>query len=144
MFWSVPAYYGTARSGILPPGQPKGREIMKPLIAMLALALMLPAAAYAQANGGRDPMRGFKLTDTNGDGQLSYDEFRTMNLKLMDRQVARHPDGKLAAATPEQRETMIKRRFAAIDSNQDGVIDQVEWTNRPHGRQRPAPAEDRS
>jgi len=72
---------------------------MKPLIAMLALALMLPAAAHAQANGGRDPLRGFKLTDTNGDGQLSYDEFKTMNLKLIDRQVARHPDGRLAAAT---------------------------------------------
>ena len=121
---------------------------MKPLIAMLALALVLPTAAFAPAHaqdsGGRDPLRGFKLTDTNGDGQLSYDEFKTMNLKLIDRQVARHPDGRLAAATPDQREAMIKRRFAAIDSNQDGVIDQVEWTNRPHGRQRPAPAPDHS
>jgi hypothetical protein len=116
---------------------------MKPLIAMLALALVLPAAAYAPAHaedsGGRDPLRGFKLTDTNGDGQLSYDEFKTMSLKRIDRAVARHPDGKLAAATPDEREAMIKRRFAAIDSNQDGVIDQTEWTNRPHGHQRPAP-----
>jgi hypothetical protein len=117
---------------------------MKPLIAMLALALVLPATVYAQDSGGRDPLRGFKLTDTNGDGQLSYDEFKTMNLKLMDRQVARHPDGKLAAATAEQREAMIKHRFAAIDSNQDGVIDQTEWTNRPHGRQRPAAPTDHS
>ena len=117
---------------------------MKPLIAMLALALVLPVAAHAQDTTGRDPLRGFKLTDTNGDGQLSYDEFKTMSLKLMDRQVARHPDGKLAAATPEQREALIKRRFAAIDSNQDGVIDQAEWTNRPHGRHGPASTTDHS
>jgi Ca2+-binding EF-hand superfamily protein len=109
---------------------------MKPLIAMLTLALSLPvaAAAYAQDTPQRDPLRGFKLSDTNGDGQLSYDEYRAMSLKMIDRAVARRPEGRLASASPEQREALIKQRFAAIDTNKDGMIDQTEWTNRPHGR----------
>jgi hypothetical protein len=114
---------------------------MKPLIATLALALVLPAAiASAQTNTptGRDPLRGFKLTDTNGDGQISYDEYKTMSAKLMERRVAQHPDSRLASASPDQREAMIKKRFAALDANQDGSIDQTEWINRPHGRTRPA------
>jgi hypothetical protein len=120
---------------------------MKALIATLALALVLPAAvASAQTDtpGGRDPLRGFKLTDTNGDGQISYDEYKTMSQKLMERRVAQHPDSRLASATPEQREAMIKKRFAAVDTNQDGLIDQTEWVNRPHGRARPAPSQDHS
>jgi len=118
---------------------------MKPLIAMLTLALSLPVAvaASAQDTPQRDPLRGFKLTDTNGDGQLSYDEYRAMSLRMIDRAVARRPDGRLASATAEQREALIKQRFAAIDANKDGVIDQAEWTNRPHGR-RPAPESDHS
>jgi Ca2+-binding EF-hand superfamily protein len=118
---------------------------MKPLIAMLTLALSLPiaAAASAQDTPQRDPLRGFKLSDTNGDGQLSYDEYRAMSLKMIDRAVARRPESRLASASPEEREALIKQRFAAIDTNQDGVIDQTEWTNRPHGR-RPAPESDHS
>jgi hypothetical protein len=117
----------------------------KPLIVTLALALMLPAAARAAdpQTGGRDPLRGFKQIDANGDGQLSYDEYKTMSEKLMERRVAQHPDSRLAAANPDQREAMIKKRFAALDTNQDGVIDQTEWTNRPH-RTRSAPDADHS
>jgi Ca2+-binding EF-hand superfamily protein len=123
-------------------------RIMKPLIVTLALALMLPAAARAadSQTGGRDPMRGFKLIDANGDGQLSYDEYKTMSQKLMERRVAQHPDSRLASANPDQREAMIKKRFAALDANQDGVIDTTEWTNRPHRARsaEPVPGADHS
>jgi Ca2+-binding EF-hand superfamily protein len=119
---------------------------MKPLIATLTLALILPAAAaMAQDAAPRDPMRGFKLSDTNGDGQLSYDEYHAMSMKMIDRAVARRPDSRMASATPEQREALIKQRFAAIDANKDGVIDATEWANRPHGRgARPATPPDHS
>ncbi|MEJ0067902.1 MAG: EF-hand domain-containing protein [Pseudomonadota bacterium] len=121
---------------------------MKTLIATLALTLVLPVvAAQAQDSapkGGRDPLRGFKLTDTDGDGKVSYGEYKTMSEKLMARRVAQHPDSRLAAANPDQREAMIKKRFVAMDANQDGMIDPAEWTNRPHGRTRSTPNADHS
>jgi Ca2+-binding EF-hand superfamily protein len=112
---------------------------MKPLIAALALTLALPLAAAHAADGGRDPTRGFKALDANGDGRISYDEYKTVSEKRIERFVARHPDGKLAAATPDQREVMIKARFDAIDANHDGAIDETEWANRPR-----AAAQDRT
>ncbi len=118
---------------------------MRPLIATLALALTLPFAAAQAADapapaGGRNPLRGFKALDANSDGRVSFDEYKTVSEKRIERFVARHPDGKLAAATPDQRATMIKTRFDAIDTNHDGAIDQTEWTNRPHGRRTQQPS----
>jgi Ca2+-binding EF-hand superfamily protein len=101
---------------------------MKPWIVALALTLAVPVASHAAE---RDPARGFKTLDTDGDGRISYAEYKTASQKRIDRFVARHPDGKLAAATPEQREVMIKARFDTIDANHDGAIDETEWTNRP-------------
>jgi Ca2+-binding EF-hand superfamily protein len=103
---------------------------MKPLIAALALTLALPLAAQA-ADAARDPARGFKALDANSDGRISFDEYKAVSEKRMERFVARHPDGKLAAASPEQRQIMIKARFDAIDANHDGAIDATEWANRP-------------
>jgi Ca2+-binding EF-hand superfamily protein len=101
---------------------------MKPWIAALALTLALPVASHAAE---RDPARGFKTLDTDGDGRISFAEYKTVSQKRIDRFIARHPDGKLAAATPEQRETMMKARFDAIDANHDGAIDAAEWAARP-------------
>lgn len=111
---------------------------MRPLIAAMALALALPltlpvSAAYA---ADADAPRGFKALDADGDGKISFDEYKAMSEKRIERFVARHPDGKLAAATPDQRAVMIKARFDAIDANHDGAIDATEWANRPHGRPR--------
>jgi hypothetical protein len=100
---------------------------MRPLLAALALTLALPLAAQA----ADDPPRGFKALDTDGDGRITYDEYKAVSQKRIERFVARHPDGKLAAASPEQREVMIKARFDAIDTNHDGAIDPAEWANRP-------------
>lgn len=105
---------------------------MKPLIAALALALALPVVAHA----ADDPARGFKALDANGDGRISYDEYKAVSEKRIERFVERHPDGKLAAASPEQREVMIKARFDAIDANHDGAIDATEWANRPRAAAR--------
>ena len=104
---------------------------MKPWIAALALTLALPVASHAAE---RDPARSFKALDADGNGSVSYAEYQSASQKRMERFVARHPDGKLAAATPEQREVMIKARFDAIDANHDGAIDATEWANRPRAQ----------
>ncbi|HUA55223.1 MAG TPA: EF-hand domain-containing protein [Candidatus Sulfotelmatobacter sp.] len=113
---------------------------MRPLIAAMALALAVPLAlpltAARAADTDQNPPRGFKTLDADGDGKISFDEYKTVSEKRIARFVARHPDGKLAAATPDQREVMIKARFDAIDANHDGAIDETEWANRPHGRPR--------
>ena len=101
---------------------------MKPWIAALALAIALPAAAHAAE---RDPARGFMALDADGDGHVSYAEYKAVSEKRIERFIARHPDGKLAAAGPGQRELMIKARFDAIDANHDGTIDATEWAQRP-------------
>ena len=96
---------------------------MKPWIAALALTLALPVASHAAE---RDPARGFKALDADGNGAISYAEYKSASEKRIERFVARHPDGKLAAATPEQREGMIKARFDAIDANHDGLVTREE------------------
>ena len=101
---------------------------MKRLIAALALTLVLPAASHA---ADRDPARGFKALDADRDGRISYAEYKAVSDKRIERAVARHPDGKLAAASGEQRELTIKARFDAIDANHDGTIDASEWAQRP-------------
>ncbi len=107
---------------------------MKLHTAALAFALVLPVAipitAHA-ADAAGDAPRGFTRLDADGDGKISYAEYKAVSEKRIERFVARHPDGKLAAATPEQREGMIKARFDAIDANHDGTIDATEWANRP-------------
>src|SRR5258708_26100079 len=111
---------------------PPRTSIMKPWIAALALAIALPTLAHAAE---RDPARGFKALDADRDGRVSYAEYKAVSEKRIERAVARHPDGKLAAASGEQRELTIKARFAAINANHDGTIHATEWAKRP----RPAP-----
>jgi Ca2+-binding EF-hand superfamily protein len=108
---------------------------MKRLIAALGLAVILPlAAANAAPAPARDPMHGFTRLDLNTDGRITLDEFRAASQRWMERAITRHPDGRLAKASDEQRDTMIVRRFERVDVNKDGVIDAAEWTQRPHHR----------
>lgn len=111
---------------------------MKRLIAALGLAVVLPlAAANAAAPSAapaRDPMHGFTRLDLDTDGRVTFDEYRTASLHWMERMIARHPEGKLAKASVEERDTMIVRRFERIDTNRDGAIDSAEWAARPHRR----------
>ena len=107
---------------------------MKPWIAALAaITLMLPVASHAAE---RDAARGFKALDADGNGQISFAEYKAVSEKRIERFIARHPDGKLAAASAEQRALTIKARFDAIDANHDGVIDAAEWAKRPRAQTR--------
>ena len=119
---------------------------MKRLLAVLGLCAVVPLAACSVAESAsaptatptvaraHDPMRGFTRLDANTDGRVSIDEFRAGNLRWMERVIARHPDGKLAKVSVEQREAMIVRKFERIDTNKDGMIDTAEWAARPHHR----------
>lgn len=107
---------------------------MRPLLAALALSvtLTLPfVPAHAQTTQ-RDPAAGFAQADTDHDGKLSFDEYKAMSDTVVARRVAEQPDGRLAKATPEQRATMVKRRFDNTDRNHDGTIDAAEWAKRPN------------
>ncbi len=105
---------------------------MKRLLAALGLAVALPlAAANAQTH---DPMRGFSRLDQNADGRVTVEEYKAVSQKWMERMIARHPDGKLAKASAEERDAMMTRRFERLDANHDGVIDAAEWAARPHHR----------
>ena len=103
---------------------------MKRLLAALGLAVVLPfAAANAQTH---DPMRGFARLDQNADGRVTIEEYKTVSQKWMERMIARHPDGRLAKASVEERDAMMTRRFERLDKNRDGVVDAAEWAARPH------------
>ena len=105
---------------------------MKRLLAALGLAVALPlAAANAQTH---DPMRGFSRLDQNADGRVTIEEYKAAGQKWMERIIARHPDGKLAKASVEERDAMMTRRFERLDTNRDGAIDATEWAARPHHR----------
>ena len=103
---------------------------MKRLLAALGLAVVLPfAAANAQTH---DPMRGVSRLDQNADGRVTIEEYKAVSQTWMARMIARHPDGRLAKASAEERDAMITRRFERLDANHDGVIDATEWAARPH------------
>jgi Ca2+-binding EF-hand superfamily protein len=59
-------------------------------------------SAYAEHGEGKDRGAMFKEADTNNDGKLSYDEFKTQHDKRMD------------------------QMFKKLDANGDGFVDQAE------------------
>ena len=94
------------------------------LAAGLAVGPILPAAA--QMNGHDIP---FALLDQQHTGRVTFEQYRGTVLKLVEHKGGR--PAQFAQNHPAAFDTMLKKRFDAIDTKKQGYIDAEEWANRP-------------
>ena len=99
---------------------------MKKIVLMIVAAVMLGGVALpAMAKGhkgsgttGTKSPHGFKAIDANGDGKISFDEFKAYHEAKKD-SGKKHKKGK-------KHET-LQQSFDERDQNHDGSITKAEW-----------------
>ena len=104
---------------------PHSRRVASTL-APLALALLMPALAFAQA-APTPREAAFARMDGNGDGRVSPDEHREAAKAAFDAMDADHnysvTADELEAASPQRDgELSAAQRIALIDGNDDGIL----------------------
>ncbi len=104
-----------------------------------ALWAVLPAAAPAEvpAAAVRSEQKSamFRAMDTNGDGIITKLEYDAKSTAFVKELAGRDPDlaRRFLALTPEQQQVRFDLRFAAMDANRDGRIDDREWETAQPG-----------
>lgn len=100
---------------------------MRSSVFFIAAALCLGAAssAAAQQNRGADAAFRFNAMDTNGDGQITRQEWRGSRA-LFDALDA-NGDGVLTRAEALGRQVDARDEFRSMDANDDGQITRDEW-----------------
>lgn len=117
------------------------------LVVMPALVLVA-ALAHAEPKACNEPAQGqtrvqmeemmFKKMDANGDGAVSKAEFNAFNAKRF-KEMDANGDGKVTREEMDVRVNQVMRnglkhlddRFAAADTNHDGVLDREEAKAMP-------------
>src|SRR5690606_4421618 len=114
------------RAGV-PPGRHTG-DIMKRLSIVSALTLLLGVGAGAEAQSQReaDEARVFERADSNGDGRISKEEWRSRAEQRFHEQDL-NGDGKVTSAEAEAFcERKIVQTFSKLDADGDGRIAEAE------------------
>jgi len=121
---------------IFKPGHLAGLALLG--IAWAALSTAAPAdapAIDAPATAVRSEMKSalFRMMDVDSDGIVTKAEFDARSAGLVKELAGRDPDlaKRFLLLTPDEQKLRFDQRFASIDADRDGRIDDREWTSAP-------------
>ncbi|RJF89898.1 hypothetical protein D3874_07350 [Oleomonas cavernae] len=113
---------------IIKPGHVAGLALLG--IAWAALSTAAPADAPAAV---RSEMKSalFRMMDVDSDGIVTKAEFDARSTGLVKELAGRDPDlaERFLLLTPDEQKLRFDQRFASIDANRDGRIDDREWAS---------------
>jgi hypothetical protein len=104
-------------------------------VALSTVALSTAAPADAPATAVRSEMKSalFRMMDVDGDGIVTKAEFDARSTGLVKELAGRDADlaERFLLLAPDEQKLRFDQRFASIDANRDGRIDDREWTSAP-------------
>ena len=98
------------------------KKLMLMLVAACVVGGVLAMPAMARGGKGKGTPHGFKAIDANGDGKITFEEFKAYHEAKAAAKGGKHHKGKGG----KKHET-LQQRFDERDQNHDGAITKAEW-----------------